>query len=280
MKPAPFAYQRPGGMADTVELLQQSNGSAKVLAGGQSLGPMLNMRLVQPRLLVDVTGIPELKRADVEDDVLVIGACVTHADIEDRRVPEVTAGLLPRVAEAVAYRAVRNRGTLGGSLTHADPAADWISVLCALGADAMIYGPRGRYRLPVLDYVTGAFEVALAEDELLEAVRVPRLQKTARWGFYKVCRRMGEFADAIGTVLYDPDRGVCRAVVGAIGSKPLVLADAREEVFRSGGGGFPRLQDFDAAAAEKWLERSGLHEPIDRRLHLIALKRAIDEAAS
>jgi carbon-monoxide dehydrogenase medium subunit len=88
---------------------------------------------------------------------------------------------------------------------------------------------------------------------------------------------MGEFADAIGTVLYDPDHGVCRAVVGATGSKPLVLADARE-VFRIGGG-FPRLQDFDAADAEKWLERRGLHEPIDRRLHLIALKRAVDEAA-
>jgi carbon-monoxide dehydrogenase medium subunit len=278
VKPAPFAYQRPGGVADAVDLLQQNNGLAKLLAGGQSLGPMLNMRLVQPRLLIDVTGIPELKRADIEDDALVLGACITHADIEDRRVPDVTAGLLPHVAEAVAYRAVRNRGTLGGSLTHADPAADWISVLCALGADAMIYGPRGRYRIPVSDYVTGAFEVALADDELLEAVRVPRLQKTVRWGFYKVCRRMGEFADAIGTVLYDPDRGVCRAVVGATGSKPLVLADKRE-VFRSGGG-FPRLQDFDAADAEKWLERSGLHEPIDRRLHLIALKRAIDEAAS
>ena len=108
--------------------------SAKIIAGGQSLGPMLNLRLVEPQLIVDITGLAELKQVERRGDELVLGACVTHADIEDGRIPDVTRGAMQGVAANIAYRAVRNRGTVGGSLSHADPAADWVSALSALGA--------------------------------------------------------------------------------------------------------------------------------------------------
>ena len=139
MKPAPFDYARPSTLSDAIALLR-SEGSVKLLAGGQSLGPMLNLRLVQPDLLVDIAAVPELLRIETEGDGLLIGACVTHADIEDGRVPDPTGGALPAVAGAIAYRAVRNRGTIGGSLAHADPAADWPLALAALGADGRVLG--------------------------------------------------------------------------------------------------------------------------------------------
>ena len=119
---------------------------------------MLNMRLVQPDLLIDITGVEELRQVKEEADGLVIGACVTHSDIEDGRAPDVTGGALPSVARGIAYRAVRNRGTIGGSLTHADPSADWISFLAALGALVTLRGPRGARTIPVEDYMLGALE--------------------------------------------------------------------------------------------------------------------------
>ena len=124
MKPAPFAYARPRDLASALELLAREHGAIKIIAGGQSIGPMLNLRLVEPDLVVDVAGLPELRQAALEGNHLMLGACVTHADIEDGRVPDVTGGAMARVASAIAYRAVRNRGTVGGSLVHADPAAD------------------------------------------------------------------------------------------------------------------------------------------------------------
>src|SRR5260370_37772755 len=114
--------------------MAKTNGSSKIIAGGQSLGPMLNLRLVEPDLIIDIAGLSELKQAERSGDELVVGACITHGDIEDGRIPDVTRGAMRRVARAIAYRAGRNRGTIGGSLRHADPAADWISALAALGA--------------------------------------------------------------------------------------------------------------------------------------------------
>ena len=143
MKPVNFDYERPRHLDEAIALLAGKARMTKVLAGGQSLGPMLNLRLVQPDLLVDITGLAELKRAEKTRDDLVLGACVTHADIEDGRVPDVTGGAMRVVAAGIAYRAVRNRGTIGGSLTHADPSADWVSALAALGAEAVVRGAGG-----------------------------------------------------------------------------------------------------------------------------------------
>ena len=277
MKPVRFDYERPSDIAGALSLLREDRPAVKVLAGGQSLGPMLNLRLVRPELLVDVTRIADLKRVEDEGDAVVVGACVTHADIEDGRVPDASRGALPDVARSIAYRAVRNRGTVGGSLVHADPAADWVNALAAIGAEAMIAGPSGRRTVPVEDLMLGVFEAALAASELLDAIRIPRLSASARWGYYKLSRKTGEFAYAIGAVLDDPDRGVCRAVIGAIDAKPIVLPDARP--LFGGRAGADLARSFDARVADDLLQESGVADPIDRQIHVVALRRAVGQAS-
>ena len=117
-------------------------------------------------------------------------------------------------------------GTIGGSLTHADPSADWISILAALGASVTLRGPHGVRTIPVEDYMLGALEADLRPGELLVSVKAPRLGRSARWGYHKICRKTGEFAHAIGAFVVDPERGVCRAVIGATETRPIVIADA------------------------------------------------------
>jgi aerobic carbon-monoxide dehydrogenase medium subunit len=277
MKPAPFEYARPSSLADALALLASEERVVKPLAGGQSLGPMLNLRLAQPDLLVDLTALPELRRAEEGGDAVVIGACVTHADIEDGRVPDPTGGALPEVARRVAYRAVRNRGTIGGSLAHADPAADWISALAALGAEVVVRGPAGQRRLPVEGFMAGAFETALAPGELLEAIRVPRLSPRRRWGFYKFCRKAGEYAHAIGAVLFDPERAVCRAVIGATEAAPIVVADAAA-LFGGRPEGLAGTFERDIAAG--LLDERGISDPFERQIHVVALERAVRLASA
>jgi carbon-monoxide dehydrogenase medium subunit len=277
MKPAPFDYARPSTLADVIALLTSEERSVKLLAGGQSLGPMLNLRLAQPDLLVDITAVPDLLRIETEGDGLLIGACVTHADIEDGRLPDPTGGALSAVAGAIAYRAVRNRGTIGGSLAHADPAADWISALATLGADAVVRGPAGQRRLPIEQFMAGVFEPALESDELLEAIRVPRLSPRRRWGFYKFCRKAGEYAHAIGAVLFDPERAVCRAVIGATESTPIVVPDATP-LF----GGRPEdglARNYDRALTATLLDAKGKRAPFERQIHLTVLERAVHLAS-
>jgi carbon-monoxide dehydrogenase medium subunit len=276
VKPARFDYQRPRELGAALALLAGENVTAKALAGGQSLGPLLNMRLVQPELVVDITAIPEMIRVEESADHLVLGACITHADIEDGRVPDVTNGAMRDVAAGIAYRAVRNRGTIGGSLTSADPSADWVSALAALGAEVILRGRTGTRTLPVEDYVVGALETSLGAGELLEAVRVPRLSKPTRWAYVKKCRKTGEFAHAIGAVLVDPERNIRRAVIGATESRPIVLADARE--LFGGGPDISTPGAFDAHMADRILLNAGMGDPIDRQIHVVTLRRAVAQA--
>jgi carbon-monoxide dehydrogenase medium subunit len=236
------------------------------------------MRLVQPDVVIDITAIPEMIRVDEDADHLVLGACITHADIEDQRVPDVTNGAMRNVAAGIAYRAVRNRGTIGGSLTSADPSGDWVSALAALGAEVMLRGRAGTRMLAVEDYIVGALETSLGAGELLEAVRIPRLSKVARWAYVKKCRKTGEFAHAIGAVLVDPDRHICRAVIGATESRPIVLADARE--LFGGRGDAAALDAFDTQAADRILLGAGMSDPLDRQIHVVTLRRAAAQAAS
>ncbi len=272
MKPAAFDYARPDSLAEALALLDSD--AVKCLAGGQSLGPMLNLRLVRPRLLVDITRIAELGQAGTDGDWLVLGACVTHAAIEDGRVPDLAGGVLAGVARNIAYRAVRTRGTIGGSLAHADPAADWIACLAALGAEVVLDGSDGRRRVPVAELMTGVFETAIKPGEILTAVRIPRLGAEARWGYYKVCRKPGDFAEAIGAVLADPERERCRAVVGATDTVPIVLADA-SGLF--GGDPTPPLAArFDAGQARQLLRAHGLGaDAYALQVHAVALERAV-----
>ena len=269
MKPAPYDYVRPRDLDAAVALVSRGGGAAKIVAGGQSLGPMLNLRLVEPALVVDVAALAALRRAAIEDGDLVLGACVTHADIEDGRVPDVTRGAMRGVAGSIAFRAVRNRGTVGGSLSHADPAADWVSALTALDARVVLRGEADARTVPMAEFVTGAFETALGPGEILAAVRIPPLPPGARWGYAKACRKAGEFAHAIAAVVLDPGRG-SRAVIGAVDGRPLIL----DGVPGLCGGG------WDPGAACAALERAGIADPVDRHIHTAVLGRAVREAAS
>ena len=273
MKPTQFDYERPVDLSKAVELIERSDITVRALAGGQSLVPMLNMRLAQPDLLVDLTRVRELRRVDQTDDAIIIGACVTHADIEDRRVPDVTNGALPSIASGIAYRAVRNRGTIGGSLAHGDPSADWLTSLAAFDAEVLVRSKVGQRRIAVDSFLTGAFQVAIGLGELVEAVRIPRVSKAARWGYYKACRKTGEFAQAIGAVLHDPERDVFRAVLGATESAPIVIRDAEALFGRKTFHG-----PLNSGALGRALDDVGRTDSLDKQVHFAALKRAIQQA--
>jgi carbon-monoxide dehydrogenase medium subunit len=278
MKPVAFDYERPVTLADAATLLGQSRGFAKILAGGQSLGAMLNLRLAQPDLLVDITSIPELTTVTDAGDHLEIGACVTHADIEDGRVADHFGGLLRQVAGRIAYRPVRNRGTIGGSIAHADPAADWLSALALIDAKAVVWSRAGTRTIPVADLVVSSFTTVLQPDDLIRSVRVPKLSAGARWGFYKFSQKAGEFAHAIGGVLHDPARNVFRAVIGAIETAPIVVADAA--ALFGGSFGADLAERLDRKSVLQRLDAKNVTDEYLRSLAAVALKRAANQACA
>jgi len=278
MKPVAFAIERPVSLAEAAKLLGGHGSAVKIIAGGQSLGPLLNLRLVQPDFLIDITGIPELTRVESGADHLTLGACITTADVEDGRIGAgALATILARVARLIAYRAVRNRGTIGGSLCHADPAADWMTALAALGANAVVTDGTRERLVPIARFMRGAFETDINAGEIMQAIRIPKVSCHARWGYYKVCRKVGEFALAIGAIYSDPERGTFRAVMGATSAAPVVIDDA-SVLF--GGVREPRASvSLDEAAAVNLLAAAGNDlGAVRRRLHLSALSRAVDEA--
>ncbi|MGH7106324.1 MAG: FAD binding domain-containing protein [Acetobacteraceae bacterium] len=275
MKPVDFDYARPETLGAAIDLLAVGNGDAKAVAGAQSLGPMLNLRLVQPELLVDVTAIPDLTGTREEAGALVIGAAVTHAELEDNRSRDRTRAVLAGIAFGIAYRAVRNRGTIGGSLAHADPAADWLVCATALGARLVLRGLKGRRVVSVAEFVTGAFETVLAPDEVIVEVEVPLLSAGARWGYYKVCRKRGEFAEASAAVLVDDARGTRRSVIGATSGRPLVIEDPRPLAEIAGDAVVAEAVVADALAPTALGP-----DPLAIRMHGAALARAIAGASS
>jgi len=278
MKAASFAYRRPSDLQTALAMMAETDGTAKIIAGGQSLGPMLNLRLVAPDLIIDISGLSELKRAERQGDELVIGACITHGDIEDERIPDVTRGAMQRVAAGIAYRAVRNRGTIGGSLSHADPAADWVSALAALEARVTLQSLAGKRHLAIEAFVTGPLETMLRPGEIVASVRVPVMPPSARWGYVKACRKPGEFAHAIAAVLIDPETAASRAVIGAVDAAPIIIGDAAALFGGRVTCDFGR--HFDARAADALLLQAGIADAVNRHIHVAVLGRAVREAAA
>jgi len=264
MKPVAFEYARPTTVAEALAMLA-ARPDAVALAGGQTLGPMLNLRLAQPSLIIDITRIAELAALDEEPGAVVIGASVTHAAIEDRRITDPTNGFLARVAAGIAYRAVRTRGTIGGSLANADPAADWLACLIALGAELEIAGNGARRRrIALAAFVHGAMQSDLAHAELIVAIRVPKFARAARFGFHKICRKTGEFADAIGVVVYDPERRRYRLVASTDAGAPQVLdSDERPEA---------------AELGDRLVAAGFAGDAADVALRAVALRRALTAA--
>jgi carbon-monoxide dehydrogenase medium subunit len=272
MKAPAVDYVRPRSLAETVDLLARHRGEARVIAGGQSLVAMMNLRVASPGLLIDIGRLPELCSASDDADAVTLGACVTHAAIEDGRVADPSRGLMPRVAATLAYRAIRTRGTIGGSLALSDPAAEWPAVLTALDAEVVVCGAGGRRAIRCAEFTTGIFETRLAADEIIESVRVPKLSADARWGYLKLCRKAGEFADALAVVVADRARGHWRVVLGAANGAPLVLHETSRLVSAGGGGDIPGAvaADLDSAADRHFDE-------FQRNIHIVAARRAVQQ---
>ena len=254
MKAGPLTYRRADNADHARATARQLGEGAKFMAGGQSLMPMMNLRLTLTQGIVDISRIAALRESRLENGRLFVGAGVTHAMIEDGKVPDPARGYLRRVAAGIAYRSIRNRGTLGGSLAHADPAADWPTALRALEAIAVIRGEAGPRQVPMERFQRGLMETDLAEGELLEGVLLPQLSAQARWGYRKFCHKVGEFAHSIGAVVVDPEQGLCNVVLGAAASRPLRLPGASARLAQglsageASGASFAALVDADLAA--------------------------------
>ncbi|MDD2040205.1 MULTISPECIES: FAD binding domain-containing protein [Pseudomonas] len=226
MRPAVFVYEKANSIAEAIKYLSASGGLAKPIAGGQSLVPMMNLRLARPNALVSLRKLPELLSVVESKTSIHVGAATTHADIEDCKIKDVTCGYLPYVAKGIAYRAIRNRGTVGGSLCHADPAADWLSSLSALGARCHVEGISGKREIPIENFMIAPFVSALGVDEILVSVELPCLSVEARWAYVKFCHKAGEFAKSICAIVVDPSNKIYRIFIGGTDGPPLFLREA------------------------------------------------------
>lgn len=272
MKAASFEYVRPSDVDGVLVALSQAKGTAKLLAGGQSLGPMLNLRLARPQLLVDVARLNALQQIEDAGRVWRIGAAVTHARIEDARGRMAGGEMLCDVAAGIAYRAIRNRGTIGGSLAHADPAADWPVALAALGASANIKGSRGLRSVSVERFMSTAFTTVLAEDEIVETIEVPKLSRAGRYGYYKFCRKTGEFAEASAAAVFDPETGAARLFLGALRGAPQPLSALAQHIAERGGAAVTK-----EAVAEAVVQAAPELDIVERRMAMTAAMRALQQ---
>ena len=267
MKPPPFEYVAAGSAEEAVGAL--AGGDAKVLAGGQSLVPLLNMRLVRPTLIVDVNRVTGLDRIDV-DGVTRFGALVSQADALASEQVRSAVPLLSAALRHVGHPATRSRGTIGGSLAHADPAAELPAVLMALDGEIVAVGSGGERTIPAGELFVGPFTTALAPDELLTAVVLPR-GGARRFGFAELARRHGDFALAGAAVLLDPARVVLFGV-GGVSERELEAEKA--------------LDDGAAAAEVADLATRGLDPVSDvhangeyrRRAAAVVVRRAVEQA--
>ena len=229
MKAAAFAYARATSVANALELLAVHGDKAKILSGGQSLMPAMNLRLIFPELIVDIGELAELRGIVVKGNVLTIGALTRHVDV--LKSPEIAAHapLLREAVSHVAHPAIRNRGTLGGSLAHSDPASELPACMVALDATIVVRGPRGERRIPANEFFTGIYETALSPQELLVAVEAPVVQKDSSHFFHEFARRHGDYA-IVGLAAQAIIRGEqfadLRLCFFAIGDRPLLAGAA------------------------------------------------------
>jgi carbon-monoxide dehydrogenase medium subunit len=268
MIPAPFEYVAASSADEAIALLQQHDGEAKLLAGGHSLLPMMKVRLAQPAVLVDIGGLRDLSYARADGDTLAIGALTRHADIATSAEVRDAAPLLARAAGLVGDPQIRHRGTIGGSLSHADPAADLPTAVSALDATMVVQGPDGRREIPVDDFFTGYFETALREDDLLIEIRVPS-RPGAGWGYEKFTRRANDWA-IVGVAAV-----AGRVSLANMGSTP-VRARATEAALANGAS----AAEAAALAADEAEPAADMHADPDYRRHLarVLTRRALEAA--
>ena len=269
MIPAPFEYILAESADHALQVLAEHGDDAKVLAGGHSLLPMMKLRLATPELLVDIGRLDELAGVSIDGDDLIIGATTRHADLAASELVRAEAPLLAYAAAQVGDPQIRHRGTLGGSLSHADPAADLPMALVALGGSMQMQGPGGSRTVTADDFFQGFFETALQPDELLTAVRVPR-RPDVPWGYQKFVRRSNDWA-IVGVAAVDG-----RIALANMGPTPL-RARAAEEALAAGAS----PAGAAALAAEGTSPGEDLHADREYRQHLarVLTRRALEHQA-
>jgi aerobic carbon-monoxide dehydrogenase medium subunit len=224
MKAAAFSYVRPKRLAEVLQLLQEHGDDARLLAGGQTLLATLNMRLSEPALLIDLQSVTELKGVSVQGNFLRIGALVTHTEIEESSLVAQHAPLLCAAAPHIAHRAIRNMGTLGGSIAYGDPAAEWPACLLALNGVVVVRNLKGERRIAADDFFTGLYATALATDEIIVACEVSVLQNGQVFHFSELARRHGDYAVvglAASALVQDGQMVSVRLAWLGVGSTPL-----------------------------------------------------------
>lgn len=273
MKPAPFAYERVTTVDEAIAMLSDASVMSRPVAGGQSLVPMLNLRLASVERLVDLTRIEKLKSVEVQTDYIRYGALLTHVAFEDRLVPDASNGLMPFVGSQIAYRAVRTRGTIGGSIALADPAADWLTTVIALEGKIELAGPQGSRTLPCADFAIGPYMTTLGDGEIIAAINVPRRPPSECWGHYKTARKTGEYAESMAIGLIDRKLEKSRLVVGAANGPPLILEASSRAVMVG------KADDALASTIRTELTDSGRDfSPAKLLLHTTVALRAIRNA--
>jgi len=233
VKPPPFIYRAPTSLAEALSLLREHGEDGKVLAGGQSLVPMLNFRLLRPSVLIDINRVPELTGIGATGFGLRIGALTRHRETAGSALIAAGFPVLTEAMTHVAHLTVRNRGTFGGSLAHADPAAELPLIAILLGAHMTLARAEGSRRLPADKFFVSALTTALQPDELLVAVDLPALPPRTGWGFAEFARRHGDYALAAVGVTLRVQEGVARDVriaATGVGDTPLRLAAAEQEL--------------------------------------------------
>lgn len=275
MKPPIFDYAAPATLEEALELFAANADGAKLIAGGQSLVPVLNLRLASPALLIDLNRIAGLSGVSHEaDGALRVGAMTRHRKLELDDGVRQSHPLLPDAARHIAHVQIRNRGTIGGSLCHADPAAEWPAVCVACDAEMTIAAPTGRRVLKAEDFSLGVYSTALAEGEILESVRFPAWPPGRRWAFEEVARRHGDFAIAGVCCLVDFDgRGHCtdaRIVVFGAGDRPTLVAEAAV-VLAGGPLGDSAIVEVARQATAAVETRSDHHASDEYRSELVAV---------
>ena len=229
MKASAFAYARATSVENALELLADQGDRAKVLSGGQSLMPAMNLRLISPELVVDISGLAELRGIAVKDGILTIGALARHVDLLKSAEIAAHAPLLADAVTHVAHPAIRNRGTIGGSLAHADPASELPACMLALAATIIVRGPGGERRIAATEFFTGIYETALSPQELLVAVELPVAPSGSSHFFHEFARRHGDYAIvglAVQTVIQDGRFSDLRLGFFAVGDRPLLARAA------------------------------------------------------
>ena len=248
MYPAPFQYSAPTTIDETVSLLAEIGDEGRVLAGGQSLLPMMKLRLAAPAHLVDINGVAGLSDVTVNGD-LHIGALVRHADIVDNASVAAASPLMAATAKWVADPLVRNRGTVCGSIAHCDPEGDWNSVMLALGAEVVATGPEGERTIPIADFVVDFFTNSLRTGEMVTGVRVPKADRSTGGAYLKLERKIGDYA-TVGVATHlrlGGDGRIAEAGIGltSVASKNLKATDAESLLV----GNEPSAELFAEAAA-------------------------------